>query len=192
MVKAISNQSTSLKGACVVPGDKSISHRALMLGAIASGETKIKGLLESEDIKATRSALAKCGAVFYMDQDGEWRIKGFGEEGAKDPDTPLNLGNSGTSARLLMGLLTGLGVRCTLLGDASLQKRPMRRVLEPLREMGATFDTGDSETLPLLLTTVNRLNDITYELPIASAQVKSCVLLAGLNSIIAPSLPSIP
>lgn len=182
LITLISKNAAGLSGNVSVPGDKSISHRSLMFGGIAEGETTIVGLLESEDVKATRAALAACGAVFYMDNKGNWRARGVGDKGLKNPSDPIDLGNSGTSTRLLIGLFSGFEVECEIIGDASLSKRPMARVTDPLETMGASFEHDGSATLPLKLTTTSQLQAITYTLPLASAQVKSALLLAGLNA----------
>jgi len=168
-----------LTGRVRVPGDKSISHRALMFGALAVGETVVEGLLEGEDVHATAAALRAMGADMARDAAGLWRIHGVGVGGLLQPRTALDMGNSGTSTRLLMGLLASHPVSATLIGDASLSRRPMRRVTEPLGRMGAQF-SGDR--LPLTMTGVCPAVPIRYVLPVASAQVKSAVLLAGLNT----------
>lgn len=170
-----------LGGEIVVPGDKSISHRAVMLGGIARGTTRIEGFLESEDCRATLAALGQMGVDWQRSGDGSLEIAGTGAGGLKNPDAPLDLGNSGTAMRLLIGLLAGQGIRAELTGDASLRRRPMERVAAPLREMGAVIETRGGMA-PVRLAGGGRLNGIRYELPVASAQIKSAVLLAGLGA----------
>jgi 3-phosphoshikimate 1-carboxyvinyltransferase len=165
-----------LSGTFAVPGDKSLSHRALIFGALATGETVIAGLLESEDVLATAEALRAFGVRVERFGPGRWRVIG----GAwKSPDRPIDCGNSGTSVRLLMGAAAGQGVRATFTGDASLSKRPMRRVRAPLEAMGVRFEGGD--TLPLTVEGPVRQGIAHLNVP-ASAQVKSAVLLAGLGT----------
>ncbi|HUY69099.1 MAG TPA: 3-phosphoshikimate 1-carboxyvinyltransferase [Alphaproteobacteria bacterium] len=177
----ISRPSGPLKGVVTPPGDKSISHRAVILGGIAEGETVIKGLLEGEDVLRTVAALRALGATARKDSDGIWRIKGTGLEGLHAPADMLDMGNSGTAARLLIGLLAGKSFASRFTGDASLQKRPMKRVIEPLMQMGASFESNEGR-LPLTVTGAAKPTAITYELPVASAQVKSAILLAGLSA----------
>jgi len=162
-----------------VPGDKSISHRSLMFGALAVGETRVTGLLEGEDVMATAAALRSMGATIEREAEGTWHIHGVGVGGLLQPDAPLDMGNSGTSTRLLMGLVASHPITATFVGDASLSKRPMGRVTEPLGLMGADFS---ATTLPLTERGLSPAVPITYRLPVASAQVKSAVLLAGLNT----------
>ncbi|BBC72421.1 3-phosphoshikimate 1-carboxyvinyltransferase [Altererythrobacter sp. B11] len=171
-----------LTGRIRVPGDKSISHRALMFGALAEGETRITGLLEGEDVLATAAALRAMGATINREGPGEWRVQGTGIGNLQQPAEPLEMGNSGTSTRLLMGILASHPLTVTLTGDASLSRRPMGRVTEPLGEMGAAFAASPGGTLPLTLHGARAAHPITYRLPVASAQVKSAVLLAGLNA----------
>lgn len=169
-----------LRGSLRVAGDKSISHRAIMLGAIAEGLTEVTGFLAGEDTLATLKAFQMMG-VNINRNGNQVKIKGVGLHGLQAPYMPLDLGNSGTSMRLLSGLLAGQPFNVTLKGDASLSKRPMRRVITPLTEMGATIESNDGGTPPLNIKRANNgLQAIDYELPMASAQVKSCVLLAGL------------
>ena len=170
--------SGTLAGRIRVPGDKSISHRALMFGALAVGETRVTGLLEGEDVMATAAALRAMGATIEREGD-DWRIHGVGIGGLLQPKAPLDMGNSGTSTRLLMGLVASHPISAQFTGDASLSKRPMGRVTEPLGRMGAEF-TG--QTLPLTERGLSPAIPIEYRLPVASAQVKSAVLLAGLNT----------
>ena len=171
-----------LRGTIRVPGDKSISHRSIMLGALAVGETKVTGLLEGEDVLATAAAMRAMGASVERLGEGEWRVNGVGVGALLQPEAPLDMGNSGTSTRLLMGLVASHAISATFIGDASLSKRPMGRVIEPLSQMGAAFEASEGGRLPLTLRGANPAVPITYRLPVASAQVKSAVLLAGLNT----------
>lgn len=170
----------ALRGRLRVPGDKSISHRAIMLGALADGETRVSGFLEGEDSLATLAAFRAMGVTIQGPEGGRVIIQGVGREGLRAPAAPLDLGNSGTSMRLLSGLLAGQRFPVTLIGDESLSRRPMRRVTEPLALMGAHIETSPTGTAPLRLRPVAGLRGIDYALPVASAQVKSCLLLAGL------------
>ena len=169
-----------LRGEIRVPGDKSISHRCVMLGAIASGETRVNGMLEGEDVLATVAAFQSMGVKIEGPRDGEARIGGVGRDGLRPPAEDIDLGNSGTAMRLLAGLLAGQGFECALVGDASLSLRPMRRITEPLSRMGARIETADGGTPPIRLRPCNGLAPIDYAAPVASAQVKSGILLAGL------------
>lgn len=171
-----------LSGTVTVPGDKSISHRSLMLSALAIGESRVEGLLEGEDVLATAAAMRAMGADIVRDDDGVWHIDGVGVGGLLQPETALDMGNSGTSTRLLMGLLASHDLTATFIGDASLSKRPMGRVIEPLSAMGAEFTGSPGGRLPLTLRGLSPAVPIEYRLPVASAQVKSAVLLAGLNT----------
>ncbi|MEO7247705.1 MAG: 3-phosphoshikimate 1-carboxyvinyltransferase [Novosphingobium sp.] len=171
-----------LRGEIRVPGDKSISHRALMLSALAVGQSRVTGLLEGEDVMATAAAMRAMGAVIERECIGEWTIHGLGVGGLLQPQAPLDMGNSGTSTRLLMGLIASHAIEATFTGDASLSKRPMGRVIDPLSLMGARFDAQAGGTLPLTMRGAFPAVPITYRLPVASAQVKSAVLLAGLNT----------
>ena len=171
-----------LSGTITVPGDKSISHRALMLGALAVGETVVTGLLEGEDVLSTAAAMRAMGATIERDAGGVWRIHGVGVGGLLQPQLALDMGNSGTSTRLLMGVVASHPITTTFVGDASLSKRPMRRVTEPLSLMGASFSTAPGDRLPLTMTGACPAVPMRYVLPVASAQVKSAVLLAGLNT----------
>jgi 3-phosphoshikimate 1-carboxyvinyltransferase len=171
-----------LRGRIRVPGDKSISHRALMLGALAVGETRVSGLLEGEDVLATAAAMRAMGAQIERTGEGEWRIHGVGVGGLMQPRTALDMGNSGTSTRLLMGLLASHPLTATFVGDASLSRRPMARVIAPLSQMGAEFTASPGGTLPLTMRGLAPAVPLQYRLPVASAQVKSAVLLAGLNA----------
>lgn len=165
-----------------VPGDKSISHRSLMLSALAVGESRISGLLEGEDVLATAAALRAMGAHIERHGEGEWTVHGVGVGSLLQPDAALDMGNSGTSTRLLMGVVASHPITTTFVGDASLSRRPMGRVTEPLSQMGADITASPGGTLPLTLRGTFPAVPITYRLPVASAQVKSAVLLAGLNT----------
>ncbi|WP_455210217.1 3-phosphoshikimate 1-carboxyvinyltransferase [Kaarinaea lacus] len=169
-----------LTGKIRVPGDKSISHRSIMLGSLAEGITEVEGFLQGEDSLATLEAFRSLGVNIEGPDDGHVRIHGVGMQGLRATDKPLDLGNSGTSMRLLSGLLAGQSFTAKLVGDESLSKRPMRRVTEPLAEMGAIIRSTEAGTAPLVIEGGHRLNGIHYTMPVASAQVKSCLLLAGL------------
>jgi 3-phosphoshikimate 1-carboxyvinyltransferase len=173
---------TCLSGRVTVPGDKSISHRALMLSALAVGESRIEGLLEGEDVLATAAAMRAMGATIERDADGAWHVHGVGVGGLLQPEAALDMGNSGTSARLLMGLVASHPITATFIGDASLSGRPMGRVIEPLGRMGADITASPGGRLPLMLRGLTPAIPIEYILPVASAQVKSAILLAGLNT----------
>ncbi|WP_271195219.1 bifunctional prephenate dehydrogenase/3-phosphoshikimate 1-carboxyvinyltransferase [Pseudomonas turukhanskensis] len=169
-----------LSGRIRVPGDKSISHRSIMLGSLAEGTTEVEGFLEGEDALATLQAFRDMGVVIEGPHHGRVTIHGVGLHGLKAPPGPIYLGNSGTSMRLLAGLLAAQPFDVTLTGDASLSKRPMNRVAKPLREMGALIDTAAEGRPPMTIHGGRRLGGMAYEMPMASAQVKSCLLLAGL------------
>ena len=171
---------SSLSGRIRVPGDKSISHRSIMLGSLAEGTTEVEGFLEGEDALATLQAFRDMGVVIEGPHHGRVTIHGVGLHGLKAPAGALYMGNSGTSMRLLSGLLAAQPFDTTLTGDASLSKRPMNRVAKPLREMGAVIETGPEGRPPLTIKGGQRLTGMAYEMPMASAQVKSCLLLAGL------------
>lgn len=171
----------ALRGTLKVPGDKSISHRALMLSALAVGESNISGLLEGEDVLATAAAMRAMGAHIERTGEGHWTVNGVGVGGLMQPSGALDMGNSGTSTRLLMGLVASHRLTATFIGDASLSKRPMERVIDPLRQMGAEFTASPGGMLPLMVRGLVPAIPISYRLPVASAQVKSAVLLAGLN-----------
>ncbi len=171
-----------LRGTIRVPGDKSISHRSIMLGALAVGETRVSGLLEGEDVLATAAAMRAMGASVERLGDGEWSVHGVGVGALLQPEAPLEMGNSGTSTRLLMGLVASHAITAQFTGDASLSGRPMGRVIEPLSQMGAAFEASEGGRLPLTLRGAWPAVPITYRLPVASAQVKSAILLAGLNT----------
>lgn len=170
----------SLTGSIRVPGDKSISHRSIMLGSIAEGTTNVSGFLEGEDNLATLNAFRAMGVKIEGPDNGNVTIEGVGMHGLKAPSTTLDVGNSGTSIRLLSGLLAAQAFDCEMTGDASLSKRPMRRVTEPLAQMGATVETTEAGTPPLKIKGGAPLKGFHYQMPVASAQVKSCLLLAGL------------
>lgn len=174
--------STALEGSIRVPGDKSISHRALIFGALAVGETRIEGLLEGEDVLATAEIMRQFGATVTRTGEGAWSVHGVGVGGLREPEAPLDFGNSGTGARLIMGLVAGHPITATFIGDASLSRRPMGRIIDPLSLMGAHFHAREGGKMPLTLTGARPAMPITYRSPVASAQVKSAVLLAGLNA----------
>lgn len=169
-----------LSGDVRVPGDKSISHRSIMFGAIADGDTTVEGFLEGEDALSTLEAFRAMGVEIEGPEQGRVVIHGVGRDGLKAPKGDLYVGNSGTSMRLLAGLLAGQSFDVTMTGDVSLSKRPMERVAAPLRQMGAVVETAEGGRPPLTLRGGQQLRAIDYLLPMASAQVKSCVLLAGL------------
>ncbi len=170
-----------LTGDISVPGDKSISHRALMFGALAVGQTRISGLLEGEDVLRTAAAMRALGAEISRD-GADWLVAGRGIGGLTAPEDVLDMGNSGTAARLLAGILASHDIFSIMTGDASLRKRPMKRVIEPLKACGAVFAARPGDRLPLSIQGARDALPLTYTLPVASAQVKSAVLLAGLNA----------
>lgn len=174
-----SRAGSPLRGDITVPGDKSVSHRALMLGALAEGTTHIRGFLEGEDTRATAAILARLGVRFEAPSPGERVVHGVGLHGLRGTTEPLDCGNAGTGMRLLAGLLAGQAFDSTLVGDESLSRRPMRRVTEPLEAMGARIETRDGMP-PLHIHGGQRLKGTTYRTPVASAQIKSALLLAGL------------
>ena len=178
----ISSAAGPLTGTCAVPGDKSISHRVLMLGALAVGETSASGLLEGEDVLATALALRTLGAAIERTDDGIWRVHGVGVGGLAEPHSVLDLGNSGTAVRLLAGICASHGFTTFMTGDRSLRRRPMGRIIEPLERMGARFVARSDGRLPFALIGAAQPLPIEYRLPMPSAQVKSAVLLAGLNT----------
>lgn len=173
-------RSAPISGRVRVPGDKSISHRALILGALATGRTRINGMLEAEDIMATARAVAALGAAVTKD-GGTFEVLGQGVGGLRAPDGPLDFGNSGTASRLMLGVVAGHDMRASFTGDASLRRRPMGRVLDPLTTMGLRVE-GEGDTLPLTVLGSQELIPIVYDLPVPSAQVKSSILLAGLHA----------
>jgi len=179
---ATARRSTALSGTARVPGDKSISHRSFMFGGLASGETRISGLLEGEDVMRTGEAMKAMGASIRKD-GGTWIIQGVGNGCLLVPTGPLDFGNAGTGSRLTMGLVGTYDMETTFIGDASLSKRPMGRVLDPLREMGVqVVKAAAGDRMPLTLRGPKHAAPISYRVPMASAQVKSAVLLAGLNT----------
>ena len=175
------SRSGPLRGEITIPGDKSISHRAIMLGSLAIGETRISNLLEGEDVLASAAAMRALGAKIERDGD-DWIVHGAGVGSLLQPQTALDMGNSGTSARLLMGVLASHHIKATLTGDASLSRRPMARVIEPLSAMGAQFACSGGNKLPLIISGAAAPVPLEYRLPIPSAQVKSAILLAALNT----------
>jgi len=170
----------ALKGAIRVAGDKSISHRSIMMGSLAEGTTHVSGFLEGEDALATLNAFKAMGVNIEGPDNGKVVIHGVGMQGLQQPQASLDVGNSGTSMRLMSGLLAGQAFSTTLIGDESLTKRPMKRVTDPLALMGAQIETTETGTSPLNISPVAALKGIDYDMPMASAQVKSCLLLAGL------------
>ncbi len=175
-------QAAPLRGIARAPGDKSISHRALMLGALAAGESLIDGLLEGEDVLRTAAAMRVLGAEVERLGKGRWRVYGRGIGGLTPPGDVLDMGNAGTGVRLLMGLVATHPFTTFFTGDASLRRRPMRRVSEPLTNFGAGFVTSEGGRLPFAVIGTATPTPITYDMPMASAQVKSAILLAGLNT----------
>ena len=169
-----------LQGRLRVPGDKSISHRSVMFASLAEGRSRISGFLNGEDCLSTMKAFPAMGAEVQIDAPDRLRIGGVGLHGLKAPTQALDLGNSGTSMRLMAGLMSGQRFSSVLSGDASLSRRPMRRVVDPLRRMGAQIETTENGTAPLSIGPADHLHGIRYESPVSSAQVKSCLLLAGL------------
>ncbi|MCX7305834.1 MAG: 3-phosphoshikimate 1-carboxyvinyltransferase [Hyphomicrobiales bacterium] len=179
---AVARRSEKLRGAARVPGDKSISHRSFMFGGLASGETRITGLLEGEDVMRTGEAMKAMGA--RIEKKGDmWIISGVGNGALLQPEAPLDFGNAGTGSRLTMGLVGPYDMETTFIGDASLSGRPMGRVLEPLRQMGVqVLKAAPGDRMPITLRGPRHAAPISYRVPMASAQVKSAVLLAGLNT----------
>jgi 3-phosphoshikimate 1-carboxyvinyltransferase len=173
-------RSGPLRGPAPVPGDKSISHRALILGALTVGETRISGLLEAADVLNTGQAMRQFGADATRISPGEWLVNGRGAGGWSAPEAPLDFGNSGTGARLAMGAMATTPISAVFTGDESLQRRPMKRVLEPLTKFGATYQAREGGLMPLILHGTDRPICIDYELTVPSAQVKSALLLAAL------------
>ncbi len=175
-------RSGPLKGNALVPGDKSVSHRALILGALAVGETRITGLLESQDVIDTARAMEAFGATVERVGEGEWRVQGVGVGGFSSPETVIDCGNSGTGVRLIMGAMATTPITATFTGDASLSRRPMRRITGPLELFGAQVTAREGEFLPVTITGAADPLPLRYRTPVASAQIKSAVLLAGLNA----------
>ena len=188
MPSLISSSNAPLTGTARVPGDKSISHRAIMLSALAIGKSEVTGLLEGEDVLATAAAMRAMGARVERIGEGHWTVHGVGVGGLMSPDDIIDMGNSGTSTRLIMGLIASHGITVTMTGDASLRGRPMGRVMVPLRSVGAEFKARDDRFLPLTMSGTTDAMPVDYTTPMASAQVKSAVLLAGLN---APGLTTV-
>ena len=182
MANIIANHSNNLTGSINIAGDKSISHRSIILGALSIGETTVEGLLESQDILATVSAMRAFGAEIEKKAEDKWYIHGLGVGGLDEPDRVLDLGNSGTGVRLLLGVAASNPITAFFSGDESLSRRPMARVLNPLEMMGANFVARSGDLLPLVCKGPQTLKPIEYTLPVASAQVKSAILLAGLNA----------
>ncbi len=180
MMRFLLQPGGSVSGTIRVPGDKSISHRSIMLGALAEGDTEITGFLEGEDALSTLNAFRAMGVQIEGPDNGRVIVHGVGLHGLKAPAAPLDMGNSGTSMRLLAGLIAGQSFAATLIGDESLSKRPMERVAKPLRLMGAVVETQEGGRPPMTIKGQGKLKGIHYDLPMASAQVKSCLLLAGL------------
>lgn len=173
-----------LDGSTRVPGDKSLSHRAVLFSAMAEGTSRVSGILDSEDVRSSVRAVMALGAEVNLEKqvDGSLAggITGWGASGPRQPDGPIDCGNSGTTARLLMGILAPWNVRVTLTGDESLQRRPMRRIAVPLMKMGVRFEPDGKETLPMTVVGNPRLSPISYDAPMASAQLKTAILLAGV------------
>lgn len=181
-VSMIAHAGNPLKGEVRVPGDKSISHRALMFGTLAVGETRITGLLESEDVHHTADAMKALGASVHRDADDTWHVRGVGVGALKEPETALDFGNAGTGARLVLGMVASHAITATFIGDASLSKRPMGRVLDPLLGFGGQALARSGKRLPLTIRGPETAMPMTYRVPMPSAQVKSAVLIAGLNA----------
>ncbi|MDT3431575.1 3-phosphoshikimate 1-carboxyvinyltransferase [Stenotrophomonas maltophilia] len=176
----IARKGQPLQGSLTIPGDKSVSHRSVMFAALADGTSHIEGFLEGEDTRATARIFSQLGVRIETPSPSQRVVHGVGIDGLKAPDAPLDCGNAGTGMRLLAGLLAGQSFDCTLIGDESLSGRPMRRVTGPLSQMGARIDTQDDGTPPLHVHGGQTLHGIDFASPVASAQVKSAVLLAGL------------
>ncbi len=182
MAGLVSAPVSGLNGDVGVPGDKSISHRALMIGSMAVGETTIRGLLLGDDVLRTAAALEAMGVTIKRDADDLWRVWGVGVGGLQEPDNVLDLGNSGTGARLLMGLVATHPIQVQFTGDVSLRTRPMGRIATPLGQMGTQVIARDGDKMPLTVIGARMAMPIEYKLPVPSAQIKSAVLLAGLNT----------
>ncbi len=175
-------RSGPLRGKVRAPADKSMSHRAVICGALAAGETSISGLLESQDVLATVAAMRDFGSDLKAVAEGQWRVRGVGVGGFREPDRAIDFGNSGTGVRLVMGAMATTPIQATFVGDPSLSSRPMRRVFDPLTEMGAHVLAREKEFLPATITGSELALPIVYESPVPSAQVKSAILFAGLNA----------
>ena len=177
-----SSKSSDLNGEITIPGDKSISHRCVILSSLAIGESKINGLLNSSDVNCTINAMKSFGASIDMSSNDECTVNGIGIGSLKQPDNPLDFGISGTAVRLMLGLVSTYPIETHFTGDESLTQRPMRRVTDPLTDFGANFELRNKEFLPIVVKGANLPIPITYEMEVASAQVKSAILLAGLNA----------
>lgn len=173
-------KSSPLTGTVMVPGDKSLSHRAIMLAALAEGESRISGLLNGEDVRSTIAAMRTMGITIQRNENDDWFVTGKGLTGLDKPKHFLDMGNAGTAARLLAGILAAYPFHTTLTGDASLSRRPMKRIIDPLTDMGASIEATGGDRLPLVINGTAALCPLRYRLPVPSAQVKSAVLLAGL------------
>ncbi|MDC1213753.1 3-phosphoshikimate 1-carboxyvinyltransferase [Rhodospirillales bacterium] len=182
MPKLRAHKAPGLQGQIRIPGDKSVSHRSLMLSALAIGETRVSGMLEGEDVLATAAAMRAMGAEVKRQDDGTWCIVGRGVGGLAEPANAIDMGNAGTGVRLLMGLVATHPITCTFTGDASLSRRPMERVMGPLRAFGTTFISRDGRLLPITVTGAANPIPVRSVMTVPSAQVKSAVLLAGLNT----------
>ena len=182
MPKLRAHKAPGLQGQIHIPGDKSVSHRSLMLSALAIGETRVSGMLEGEDVLATAAAMRAMGAEVKRQDDGTWCIVGRGVGGLAEPANAIDMGNAGTGVRLLMGLVATHPITCTFTGDASLSRRPMERVMGPLRAFGTTFISRDGRLLPITVTGAANPIPVRSVMTVPSAQVKSAVLLAGLNT----------
>ena len=181
-IPMLSTRVTNLRGNAKVPGDKSISHRSLILGALSIGKTKIHGLLEGQDVIDTAEAMSSFGALVEKHENGEWTVDGFGVGGFAEPEKVIDCGNSGTGVRLIMGAMSTSDITATFTGDASLNKRPMARITEPLNLFGAKTFSRRNGKLPITVVGSTAPIPITYKTPVASAQIKSAILFAGLNS----------
>ncbi len=181
-IPATAYGSDTLSGTIIAPGDKSISHRSIILGAMADGVTTVSGLLEGADILSTVGAMQALGAKITQTGQGTWSVEGVGSGGLQTPTAPVDCGNAGTGVRLIMGAAAGYPITATYTGDESLRSRPMNRVLDPLRQMGVEADAQEGGRLPCTVRSHGNLTPIDYTPPKASAQVKSCVLLAGLRA----------
>ncbi len=182
MPKLRAHQASGLQGQIRIPGDKSVSHRSLMLSALAIGETRVSGMLEGEDVLATAAAMRDMGTDVERQDDGTWCVVGRGVGGLAEPANAIDMGNAGTGVRLLMGLVATHPITCTFSGDASLSRRPMERVMGPLRAFGTTFTSRDGGLLPITVTGAANPMPVRSVMTVPSAQVKSAVLLAGLNT----------
>lgn len=183
-ITSVAPLAAPLRGSTTVPGDKSISHRAVLFAAMAEGTSRVSGVLDSDDVRSSIAAVSKLGAQVSLEKDVDGSlsggITGWGTHGPKQPDGPIDCGNSGTTARLLMGVLAPWDIEVEITGDESLTRRPMRRITAPLMKMGVRFEPGGKETLPLTERGTTSLKAITYDAPMASAQLKTAVLLAGV------------